>query len=52
MTWPVSTESARAVNPPREDQDAIAKYLAHANVRIDKAIAAKRRLISLLDEAR
>lgn len=36
--------------PPLEDQDAIAKYLAHANVRIDKAIAAKRRLISLLDE--
>lgn len=36
--------------PPLEDQDAIAKYLAHANVRIDKAIAAKRRLAVLLAE--
>ena len=36
--------------PPLEDQDAIAKYLAHANARIDKAIAAKRRLIALVEE--
>ncbi|MEQ4519292.1 restriction endonuclease subunit S [Pseudarthrobacter sp. B907] len=36
--------------PPPEDQAAIVKYLAHANARIDKAIAAKRRLVSLLDE--
>lgn len=36
--------------PPPEEQAAIVKYLAHANARIDKAIAAKRRLITLLDE--
>lgn len=36
--------------PPVEEQAAIVKYLAHANARIDKAIAAKRRLIALLDE--
>lgn len=36
--------------PPAEEQAAIIKYLAHANTRIDKAIAAKRRLIALLDE--
>jgi len=36
--------------PPAEEQAAIVKYLAHANARIDKAIAAKRRLISLLEE--
>ena len=36
--------------PPADEQAAIVKYLAHANVRIDKAIAAKRRLIALLLE--
>lgn len=36
--------------PPVEEQAAIVKYLAHANARIDNAIAAKRRLISLLEE--
>lgn len=36
--------------PPTEEQAAIVKYLAYANARIDKAIAAKLRLISLLDE--
>lgn len=36
--------------PPAEEQAAIVKYLAHANARIDNAIAAKRRLISLLEE--
>lgn len=36
--------------PPAAEQEAIVKYLAHANARIDKAIAAKRRLIALLDE--
>lgn len=36
--------------PPAEEQVAIVKYLAHANARIDKAIAAKRRLIALLEE--
>ena len=36
--------------PPPEEQAAIVKYLAHANASIDKAIAAKRRLIALLEE--
>jgi len=36
--------------PPVDEQAAIVKYLAHANARIDKVIAAKRRLIALLDE--
>lgn len=36
--------------PPVEEQAAIVKYLAHANTRVDKVIAAKRRLIALLDE--
>ena len=36
--------------PPVEEQAAIVKYLAHANARIDNAIAAKRRLIALLNE--
>lgn len=36
--------------PPIEEQAAIVKYLAHANARIGKAIAARIRLISLLEE--
>ena len=36
--------------PPPEEQAVIVKYLAHANARVDKAIAAKRRLIALLEE--
>lgn len=36
--------------PPADEQAAIVNYLAHANARIDKAIAAKRRLIALLEE--
>lgn len=36
--------------PPTEEQAAIVRYLAHANARIDKAIAAKRRLIALLEQ--
>ena len=38
--------------PTPEEQAAIVKYLAHANARIDTAIAGKRRLMSLLDEQR
>lgn len=38
--------------PPKDEQAAIVKYLAHANARIDKTIAAKRRLIELLQEQR
>lgn len=36
--------------PAAEEQAAIVKYLAHANARIDKAIAAKCRLVALLEE--
>ncbi|NTW41396.1 MAG: restriction endonuclease subunit S, partial [Cellulomonadaceae bacterium] len=36
--------------PPADEQAAIVKYLAHAHARIDRAIAAKRKLIALLDE--
>lgn len=36
--------------PAPGEQAAIVKYLAHANARIDNAIAAKRRLIALLEE--
>jgi type I restriction enzyme S subunit len=36
--------------PPPAEQAAIVKYLAHADARISKAIAAKRRLIALLHE--
>lgn len=39
-----------AIVPPVEEQAAIVKYLAHANARIDRAIAAKRRLVALLRE--
>jgi type I restriction enzyme S subunit len=36
--------------PPADEQAAIVKYLAHANTRIDKAVAAKVRLVALFDE--
>jgi type I restriction enzyme S subunit len=36
--------------PPADEQVAIVKYLGHANARIDRAIAAKRKLIALLEE--
>ena len=42
--------SSQVPLPPAEEQAAIVKYLAHANARIDNAIAAKRRLITLLEE--
>lgn len=38
--------------PPVGEQAAIVRYLAHANARIDKAIAAKRHLTALLAEQR
>jgi type I restriction enzyme S subunit len=38
--------------PPPEEQAAIVRYLAQANRRIDQAIAAKRKLIRLLEEQR
>jgi type I restriction enzyme S subunit len=40
----------RCLVPPVDEQAAIVKYLVHASARIDKAIAAKRRLIALLQE--
>ena len=36
--------------PPPEEQAAIVKYLRHADARIDRAIAAKRFLVALLEE--
>ena len=36
--------------PPAVEQAAIVKYLAHAHARMDRAIAAKRKLIALLEE--
>lgn len=36
--------------PPDDEQAAIVKYLGHAHARIDRAIAAKRKLIALLEE--
>jgi type I restriction enzyme, S subunit len=45
-----SLRNLRVPVPPLEHQVAIARYLAHANARIDTAIRAKRRLISLLEE--
>lgn len=36
--------------PPANEQAAIVKYLGHAHARIDRAIAAKRKLVALLEE--
>ena len=36
--------------PPADEQAAIVKYLGHAHAQIDRAIAAKRKLIALLEE--
>lgn len=36
--------------PPADEQAAIVKYLGHAHARIDHAIAAKRKLVTLLEE--
>jgi type I restriction enzyme S subunit len=38
--------------PPIDEQAGIVKYLTHANARIDKAAASKRKLLDLLTEAR
>lgn len=53
--WDLNIPSMRNIEvllPPPKEQAAIVKYLAHANARIDKAIAAKRRLIALVEEQR
>jgi len=36
--------------PPAKEQASIVKYLAHTHARIDRAIAAKRKLVALLEE--
>jgi type I restriction enzyme, S subunit len=43
-------KSARIPLPPLQEQAAIVRYLAYANWRIDQTIAAKRKLIRLLEE--
>lgn len=51
--WDLSIARLREIpvlEPPIEEQTAIVRYLAHANRRIDQAIAAKRKLIRLLEE--
>lgn len=51
--WDLNISRMRGISvglPPADEQAAIVKYLAHANARIDKAIAAKRHLIALLEE--
>jgi len=53
--WDLNVPRMREIElmlPEAEEQAAIVKYLAHANARIDKAIAAKRRLIGLLGASR
>lgn len=49
LGWP-DLKRMPCLVPPADEQAAIVKYLAHATARIDKAIAAKRRLIALLEE--
>ena len=51
--WDLSVPRLREVPvliPPADEQAAIVKYLGHAHARIDRAIAAKRKLIALLEE--
>ena len=43
-------KSVQVPVPPMDEQAAIVKYLGHAHARIDRAIAAKRKLIALLEE--
>jgi type I restriction enzyme S subunit len=51
--WDLNISRMRNIQvnlPPADEQAAIVKYLAHANARVEKAIAAKRRLIELLQQ--
>ena len=54
IAYPAINESklgnVKVLVPPLDEQTAIVKYLRHAHARIDRAIAAKRKLIALLDE--
>lgn len=51
--WDLSIPGLRqipVVIPPPDEQDAIVRFLNHANVRIERAIKAKKNLIGLLTE--
>ncbi|WP_050723046.1 restriction endonuclease subunit S [Microbacterium sp. GCS4] len=51
--WDLNIPRMRSIEvhlPAADEQAAIVKYLAHAHARIDKAISAKNRLITLLGE--
>ena len=51
--WDLAIPRFRAIPvlvPSRAEQAAIVKYLGHAHARIDRAIAAKRKLVALLEE--
>ncbi len=53
--WDLNVARMRNIEvalPAADEQAAIVKYLAHANARIDNAIAAKRRLVGLLRQTR
>ena len=43
-------KSVQVPVPPMDEQAAIVKYLGHAHARIDRAVAAKRKLVALLEE--
>lgn len=45
-------ESLKVPMPTKEEQGLIVRYLDHAELRIAKAIAAKQKMVSLLDEQR
>ena len=51
--WDLSIPGMRQIPilvPPKDEQDAIVRFLSHANYRIQKAIQAKHRIIALLNE--
>jgi type I restriction enzyme S subunit len=51
--WSLRPEHFKMIysaRPPRDEQDAIVRFLDHANGRIERAIRAKKKLIALLHE--
>jgi len=51
--WSLRPEHFKMIysaRPPRDEQDAIVRFLDHANGRIERAIRAKKKLIALLNE--
>ena len=51
--WSLRPEHFKMIysaRPPRDEQDAIVRFLDHANGRIERAIRAKKKLIELLNE--